>query len=50
MLNNKDYNIFAVKDGGGGGGRMSYVRNIATLHVSDIKKWIEKIIYYTDLR
>jgi hypothetical protein len=52
MLNNKDDNIFAFKVGGGGGerGRMSYVRNIATLHVSDIKKWIEEISYYTDLR
>jgi hypothetical protein len=49
MLNNKGDNIFAAK--GGGGGRMSYVRNIATPHVSDIKKkWIEEISYYTDLR
>lgn len=31
--------------------RMSYVRNIATPHASEIeKKWIEKINYYTDLR
>jgi len=36
---------------GGGGRIMLYVRNIATPHVSDIKKkWIEEISYYTDLR
>jgi hypothetical protein len=35
MSNNKGENIFAVK---GGGRRMSYVRNIATPHVSDIDK------------
>jgi hypothetical protein len=36
---------------GGRGEKMSYVRNIATPHLSDIKKkWIEEISYYNDLR
>lgn len=46
MSSNKGDNVFVDKKR-----RMSYVRNIATPHASDIeKKWIEKINYYTDLR